>query len=136
MTSGWSSHGARCRGAHYLLEQFQNEGSKLWVDPEGKLVIDPADDLLPGDFHILRDLKPELMAWLAIPRDLWPLIQRSDPEVAIEGLQRYREALDLWERFSQEERGILSPQRPTLEDLRSLDAIKQATGGRIVHIPS
>lgn len=131
MTPGWSSHGARCRGALALLEQFQADGRKVSANAGGGLVIDPGDDLLPGDFHILRDLKPELLAWVAIPNHLREILQGTDPEVTLEALHRYREGLDLWQRFSQRERAILLPQRPTLNDLRCLDAIKNATGGSI-----
>lgn len=132
MTAGWSTHGARCRGAVAMLEQFRAEGRKLWADSEGRLVIDPAKDLQPGDFHILRDLKPELMAWVNIPHHLWPIVEKLTPDPTLDELKGYQEALKHWDAFSDRERLHLLRTNPCLSDLKNIAALKEATGGRVV----
>lgn len=132
MTRGWSAHGARCRGALALLEQFEAEGRRVWADQEGKLVIDPADDLVAGDFHILRDLKPELLAWVFFTQHQRSLIASHDPDLV--DLKHYREGLEIWLRFTREEQSRMVGFPWTVADLRAIAELKGVTGGTVQEV--
>ena len=91
----------------------------------------PAEALDPSELNMARDLKPEVIALLGFTPEQREVILRLDPRVDLAGLARYRQGLDLWDRFTRQEQAILLGQPWGLEDLKNLDTLRRFSGGSV-----
>lgn len=91
----------------------------------------PADALDPSELGMARDLKPEVIALLSFTPEQREVILRLDPKVDLVGLARYRQGLDLWDRFTRQEQTILQGQPWGLEDLENIHSLRGFSQGTV-----
>ena len=124
-----SPRGARVRGALGVFSLLEEEGRSVTVEGEG-LSIRPAKGLQAGDLHIIKDLKPELvaLAWFTVEQRA---ILAGDQSLNLEDLRRYRQGLEYWLRFTPEEQSHMIGSPWTPEDLANLCSLRQECGGEV-----
>ena len=124
-----SARGARVRGALSVLSLLEEEGRSVTVEGEG-LSIRPAKGLQSGDLHIIKNLKPELvaLAWFTVEQRG---ILATDQSLNLEDLRRYRMGLEYWLRFTPEEQSRMIGLPWTPEDLRAVADLRKECDGEV-----
>lgn len=87
------------------------------------LFLSPQEALDPITLNMARDLKPELIALLGFTEEQREIILRLDPKVDLVGLDRYREGLILWDRFTLQEQVLLQGHPWDLNDLQNINRL-------------
>lgn len=99
-----------------------------WRTDGERIYGSPAEALDTIALNMARDLKPELIALLGFTVEQREIILRLDPKVELEGLARYRQGLDLWERFTRQEQALLQGHPWGLQDLQNIHSLLRTSG--------